>query len=51
LLDEPLTGLDPEARALLRDLLLAQKAEGRLLVLASHDAEDRDVLADRLLPV
>jgi len=49
LLDEPLTGLDPEARTLLRSQLLQQKQQGRLLILASHDAEDREVLADRTL--
>lgn len=47
LLDEPLTGLDPEARSILRNQLLLQKNRGRLLILASHDAEDREVLADR----
>ncbi|MDO6442221.1 MULTISPECIES: ATP-binding cassette domain-containing protein [unclassified Marinobacter] len=46
LLDEPLTGLDREARDLLRQLLLQQKAQGALIVLASHDEEDRRILAD-----
>ncbi|WP_417517989.1 ATP-binding cassette domain-containing protein [Marinobacter sp.] len=46
LLDEPLTGLDSEARALLRQLLLKQKTQGALIVLASHDEEDRLILAD-----
>lgn len=46
LLDEPLTGLDSDARDLLRQLLLEQKARGTLIVLASHDEEDRRILAD-----
>lgn len=46
LLDEPLTGLDSDIRDLLRGLLLEQKHQGRLIVLASHDLEDRRILAD-----
>ncbi|WP_298447003.1 ATP-binding cassette domain-containing protein [uncultured Marinobacter sp.] len=46
LLDEPLTGLDSDARDLLRQLLLQAKARGTLIVLASHDKEDRKLLAD-----
>jgi len=46
LLDEPLTGLDSETRGLLRQLILEQKAHGALIVLASHDEEDRQTLAD-----
>jgi thiamine transport system ATP-binding protein len=46
LLDEPLAGLDSDARDLLRQLLLEQKARGTLIVLASHDEEDRRILAD-----
>lgn len=49
LLDEPLTGLDAEARSQLRELLLSHKAAGKVLVLASHDEEDRKILADKQL--
>lgn len=49
LLDEPLTGLDADARTQLRNLLLQQKAAGKILVLASHDEEDRKILADKQL--
>lgn len=48
LLDEPLTGLDSDTRDLLRQLLLEQKALGSLIVLASHDDEDRRILADSI---
>jgi thiamine transport system ATP-binding protein len=46
LLDEPLTGLDADTRKILRDMLLELKASGTTIVLASHDEEDRKVLAD-----
>lgn len=48
LLDEPLTGLDDEARQLMRKMLLKSKAAGSILILASHDEEDRSVLADNV---
>ena len=48
LLDEPLTGLDSDARDVLRQLLLEQKTRGTLIVLASHDEEDRRILADKV---
>jgi thiamine transport system ATP-binding protein len=47
-LDEPLTGLDPDARHILHSLLLEQKRDGVAMILASHDAEDRQVLADKV---
>ncbi|HTN32740.1 MAG TPA: ATP-binding cassette domain-containing protein [Marinobacter sp.] len=46
LLDEPLTGLDTDTRDTLRAMLLELKASGTTIVLASHDEEDRQVLAD-----
>ncbi|HLV77259.1 MAG TPA: ATP-binding cassette domain-containing protein [Marinobacter sp.] len=46
LLDEPMTGLDPEARHAIHTLLLEEKARGIRMVLASHDEEDRKILAD-----
>jgi thiamine transport system ATP-binding protein len=48
LLDEPLTGLDSDARHTLHELLLEQKRNGVAMILASHDAEDRQVLADKV---
>jgi len=47
LLDEPLTGLDPEAKNSLRTMLLEEKAQGVTMILASHDEEDRKLLADQ----
>ncbi|WP_223793680.1 ATP-binding cassette domain-containing protein [Marinobacter sp. F4216] len=49
LLDEPMTGLDIVTRSTVRELLLAQKAKGVTLILASHDQEDRTILADKQL--
>ncbi|WP_323752296.1 ATP-binding cassette domain-containing protein [Marinobacter sp.] len=46
LLDEPLTGLDTEAKASLRSMLLEEKSRGVALILASHDEDDRKLLAD-----
>ena len=46
LLDEPLTGLDNEAKSALRSMLLEEKSRGVALILASHDEDDRKLLAD-----
>ena len=46
LLDEPLTGLDEDTRNTLRAMLVEHKTQGITMVLASHDEEDRQVLAD-----
>ncbi|WP_283164883.1 ATP-binding cassette domain-containing protein [Marinobacter sp. M3C] len=48
LLDEPLTGLDSDARHILHGLLLDQKRDGVAMILASQDVEDRQVLADKV---
>ncbi len=47
LLDEPFTGLDPRASARLADLLRALPAEGRSLLLVTHDLARAAELADR----
>lgn len=46
LLDEPMTGLDPQARHELQAMLLEEKANGITMILASHDEDDRKALAD-----
>lgn len=47
LLDEPMTGLDPDTRAELHRMLLEEKQQGVAMLLVSHDPEDRKALADR----
>lgn len=49
ILDEPLNGLDPVGRKLLRDLILEMKAEGKTIFFSSHILEDAEMIADRLI--
>jgi heme exporter protein A len=49
LLDEPDTGLDPQAIAMLRDLLRSDGGEKRTIVLTTHNLERGLEFADRLL--
>lgn len=48
ILDEPMNGLDKEGIAAVRELLLKMKDEGRLIILASHNREDINVLCDEV---
>lgn len=45
-LDEPMNGLDKEGVADMRSYLLALKAEGKTILIASHSTEDIAVLCD-----
>ncbi|WP_374360376.1 ABC transporter ATP-binding protein [Pseudoduganella danionis] len=47
-LDEPMSGLDPRAHALLRQQLTALRARGSTLFLTSHNLADVEMLCDRL---
>ena len=49
LLDEPTTGLDPQARHLLWDRFYQLKREGRTIVLTTHYMEEAEQLCDRLV--
>lgn len=51
ILDEPMNGLDREGVAIIRKLLLQLKEQGKLILLASHNREDIDILCDQVFEV
>jgi ABC-2 type transport system ATP-binding protein len=48
ILDEPMSGLDPIGRALVKDRLRAERARGRTVLLSSHVLADVEALADTI---
>ncbi|MFG1530682.1 MAG: ABC transporter ATP-binding protein, partial [Thermoplasmata archaeon] len=48
ILDEPVSGLDPEAAKTLRDFILEQRRCGKTIVLSTHNLDDADRLSDRV---
>lgn len=48
-LDEPFSGLDPPARAALRREMLAARARGATVLIATHDLGETARLADRIV--
>ncbi len=48
ILDEPTTGLDPEARASIWEKIRELKARGRTILLTTHYMEEADRLCDRI---
>lgn len=49
ILDEPTTGLDPQARIWIWESLLALKKAGKSLVLTTHYMEEAEQLCDRII--
>jgi ABC-2 type transport system ATP-binding protein len=48
LLDQPLSGLDPDARRLLKRQLAAYRARGRTILLSAHIPSDHEELCERI---
>lgn len=48
ILDEPMSGLDPRARATVKDMLLETKKQGKTIFLSSHILADMDEICDRV---
>ena len=47
-LDEPMSGLDPIGRRLMRDIILGLKAEGKTVLFSTHILSDAEALCDRV---
>ncbi len=48
ILDEPMSGLDPKARSLVKDMIVGEKKKGRTVFLSSHILSDMDEICDRV---
>ncbi len=48
ILDEPLSGLDPKARVIFKDIILEEKEKGRTIFFSSHILSDLEEITDRI---
>jgi len=51
LLDEPYTALDEQGQGLVDELLLMAKAQGKTVIMASHELKRAEALADSILEI
>lgn len=51
MLDEPMNGLDKDGVNDMRELLLKLKADGKTIIVASHNSVDIDVLCDKVFEI
>lgn len=51
LLDEPTNALDEKSVIAIRELLLELKASGKTIIIASHNKEDLEILADEVISI
>ncbi|WP_239405622.1 hypothetical protein [Frankia sp. Cj3] len=47
-LDEPTTGLDPQSRLSVHDIITGLQTAGQTIMLITHDMAEADALADRI---
>ncbi len=47
-LDEPTSGLDPSNARLVKDIIIAEKAKGKTVILTTHNMQDATELCDRV---
>ena len=48
-LDEPTNALDEEAVEIFRKVLMSEKEKGKIILLASQNREDIEILCDKVL--
>ena len=51
ILDEPTSGVDPEGRDVIRELICEEKALGRAIVLTTHELDEAERVADQVCVV
>ncbi len=51
ILDEPFAGLDPVNARMVKEIILALKREGRLVVLSTHQMDQAEELCDRIVMI
>lgn len=48
ILDEPMSGLDPLARAQMRDIIVGLKKQGKTVFFSSHELSEAEIICDRV---